>query len=45
MLIRTCRVRLVVDEETEKKLFELGDIFAKCRDEVNYLRRQQFLMR
>ncbi len=42
MLIRTCRVRLIVDNETEKKLFELGDIFAKCWNEVNYLRRQQF---
>ena len=42
MLIRTCRLKLVVDQETEKKLFELGDIFAKCWNEVNYLRRQQF---
>jgi len=42
VLIRTCRVRLVVDKETEQKLFELGDIFAKCWNEVNYLRRQQF---
>lgn len=42
MLIRTCRVKLAVDKETEKKLFELGDIFAKCWNEVNYLRRQQF---
>ncbi len=31
-----------MDEETERKLFELGDIFAKCWNEVNYLRRQQF---
>jgi putative transposase len=31
-----------VDKETEKKLFELGDVFAKCWNEVNYLRRQQF---
>ena len=42
MPTRTCRVRLVVDKETEQKLFELGDIFAKCWNEVNYLRRQQF---
>ena len=42
MLIRTCRVELIVDEETEQKLFELGDAFAKCWNEVNYLRRQQF---
>ncbi len=41
-LTRTCRVRLVIDEGTEKKLFELGDVFAKCWNEVNYLRRQQF---
>ena len=41
-LTRTCRVRLAVDKETEAKLFELGDVFAKCWNEVNYLRRQQF---
>ena len=42
MLIRTCRVRLVVDKRIKQKLFELGDVFAKCWNEVNYLRRQQF---
>ena len=42
MLTRTCKVRLAVDEETERKLSRLGDIFAKCWNEVNYLRRQQF---
>jgi len=42
VLTRTCRVRLVVDKETEQRLFELGDVFAKCWNEVNYLRRQQF---
>jgi len=42
VLTRTCKVRLAVDEETERKLFRLGDIFAKCWNEVNYLRRQQF---
>jgi len=42
VLIRTCRVRLVVNQETEKKLFELGEVFAKCWNEINYLRRRQF---
>ena len=42
MLTRTCKVRLIVDKEDEEKLFELGDVFAKCWNEVNYLRRQQF---
>jgi len=42
VLTRTCRVRLTADKETEQKLFELGDVFAKCWNEVNYLRRQQF---
>ncbi len=42
MLTRTCRVRLAVEKETETKLFKLGDVFAKCWNEVNYLRRQQF---
>ena len=40
-LTRTCRVRLAVDKETEAKLFELGDVFAKCWNEVNYFRRQR----
>jgi len=32
----------VPDPEVEKRLFELGDAFAKCWNEVNYLRRRQF---
>jgi len=35
-------VKLVVDEETREKLKELGVITAKCWNEVNWLRMQQF---
>ncbi len=42
ILTKTCRVRLVVDKETENKLFELGDVFARCWNEINYLSRRQF---
>ncbi len=33
------RVRLIVYEETERKLFKLGEFFAKCWNEVNCLRK------
>jgi putative transposase len=39
---RTNVVKLVVDEETHEKLRELGIITAKCWNEVNWLRMQQF---
>jgi putative transposase len=39
---RTNVVKLVVDEETREKLKELGIITAKCWNEVNWLRMQQF---
>jgi len=39
---RTNVVKLVVDEETHEKLKELGIITAKCWNEVNWLRMQQF---
>jgi putative transposase len=39
---RTNVVKLVVDEETREKLKELGVITAKCWNEVNWLRMQQF---
>ncbi|MCC6013704.1 MAG: transposase [Candidatus Verstraetearchaeota archaeon] len=39
---RTNVVKLVVDKETHKKLKELGIITAKCWNEVNWLRMQQF---
>jgi len=35
-------VKLVVDKETNEKLKELGIITAKCWNEVNWLRMQQF---
>jgi len=39
---RTNVVKLVVDEETHEKLKELGIVTAKCWNEVNWLRTQQF---
>jgi len=39
---RTNIVKLVVDEEAREKLRELGIITAKCWNEVNWLRMQQF---
>ena len=39
---RTNVVKLVVDRETHEKLRELGIIMAKCWNEVNWLRMQQF---
>jgi putative transposase len=39
---RTNVVKLVVDKETHEKLKELGIITAKCWNEVNWLRMQQF---
>jgi putative transposase len=39
---RTNVVKLAVDEETHEKLRELGIITAKCWNEVNWLRMQQF---
>jgi putative transposase len=39
---RTNVVKLVVDEETREKLRELGIVTAKCWNEVNWLRMQQF---
>ena len=39
---RTCTIRLVPDEKTEKILFEIGDICAKAWNELNYMRRRQF---
>jgi putative transposase len=39
---RTNVVKLVVDKETHEKLRELGIITAKCWNEVNWLRMQQF---
>jgi putative transposase len=39
---RTNVVKLAVDEETREKLKELGVITAKCWNEVNWLRMQQF---
>jgi putative transposase len=39
---RTNVVKLVVDEEAREKLRELGIITAKCWNEVNWLRMQQF---
>jgi putative transposase len=39
---RTNVVKLVVDKETHGKLRELGVITAKCWNEVNWLRMQQF---
>jgi putative transposase len=39
---RTNVVKLVVDEKTHEKLRELGIITAKCWNEVNWLRMQQF---
>jgi putative transposase len=35
-------VKLVVDKETHEKMKELGIITAKCWNEVNWLRMQQF---
>ncbi|MEG9195428.1 MAG: transposase, partial [Candidatus Methanoglobus sp.] len=39
---RTNAVKLAVDGETNEKLRELGIITAKCWNEVNWLRMQQF---
>jgi putative transposase len=39
---RTNVVKLVVDKETHEKMKELGIITAKCWNEVNWLRMQQF---
>jgi putative transposase len=39
---RTNVVKLVVDKEKHEKLKELGVITAKCWNEVNWLRMQQF---
>ena len=39
---RTNVVKLVVDEETHEKLRELAVVTAKCWNEVNWLRMQQF---
>jgi putative transposase len=39
---RTNVVKLVVDKEKHEKLKELGIITAKCWNEVNWLRMQQF---
>ncbi|ADX81961.1 RNA-guided endonuclease InsQ/TnpB family protein [Saccharolobus islandicus] len=39
---RTNVVKLVVDKETHEKLKKLGIITAKCWNEVNWLRMQQF---
>jgi len=39
---RTNVVKLVVDKETHEKMKELGIIMAKCWNEVNWLRMQQF---
>ena len=41
-MYRTNTVELVVDKETHKKLVELGELSAKCWNEVNWLRMQQF---
>jgi len=38
-------VKLVVDKEKHEKLRELGVITAKCWNEVNWLRMQQFKKR
>jgi transposase len=39
---RTNVVKLVVDKETHEKLRDLAVVTAKCWDEVNWLRMQQF---
>jgi len=39
---RTNAVKPAVDGETHEKLRELGTITAKCWNEVNWLRMQQF---
>ena len=39
---RTNVVKLVVDKETHEKLRKLGIVTAKCWNEVNWLRMQQF---
>ena len=39
---RTNVVKLIVDKEKHEKLKELGVITAKCWNEVNWLRMQQF---
>ena len=39
---RTNTVKLIVDKEGHEKLKELGITTAKCWDEVNWLRMQQF---
>lgn len=39
---RTNIVKLIVDKKTREKLKELGIITAKCWNEVNWLRIQQF---
>jgi len=39
---RTKAVKLIVDKEAHEKLQELGITTAKCWDEVNCLRMQQF---
>jgi len=41
-MYRTNTVELVVDKETHKKLVEFGELSAKCWNEVNWLRIQQF---
>ncbi|MCG2880038.1 MAG: hypothetical protein L7G96_01790 [Vulcanisaeta sp.] len=42
---RTNVVKLVVDKETYEKLRDLAVVTAKCWDEVNWLRMQQFKRR
>lgn len=39
---RTNVVKLVVDKETHEKLRDLAVVTAKCWNEVNWLRMQQF---
>lgn len=39
---RTNTVKLVVDRETHEELKKLGTVTAKCWNEVNWLRMQQF---
>jgi len=39
---RTNTVKLIVDKEAHEKMRELGITTAKCWDEVNWLRMQQF---
>jgi putative transposase len=39
---RTNLVKLIVDKETHEKLKKLAVVTAKCWNEVNWLRTQQF---